>query len=103
MSSSDIKKVVPHISQNEALIFERSQPGRIGYSLPPLDVEEVEMDGQIRGEDPHVIVIRHIDGVDLRRRQDETIVDPKVVRLAVGEPDQCAQKQAAEKTAFHKN
>src|SRR5438045_1086269 len=44
MSSSDIKKVVPHISQNEALIFERSQPGRIGYRLPPLDVEEVELD-----------------------------------------------------------
>src|SRR5437764_1070949 len=44
MSSSDIKKVVPHISQNEALIFERSQPGRIGYRLPPLDVEDVELD-----------------------------------------------------------
>ncbi|HMF55737.1 MAG TPA: aminomethyl-transferring glycine dehydrogenase subunit GcvPB [Pyrinomonadaceae bacterium] len=44
MSSSNIKKVTPHISQNEALIFERSQPGRVGYRLPPLDVEEVAMD-----------------------------------------------------------
>jgi glycine dehydrogenase subunit 2 len=28
-----------HISHNEALIFERSQKGRVGYRLPPLDVE----------------------------------------------------------------
>jgi len=35
-----IKKVTQHPSQNEALIFERSQTGRIGYCLPPLDVEE---------------------------------------------------------------
>src|SRR6266850_8021784 len=37
---SDITKVTSHINHNEALIFERSQPGRIGYSLPPLDVDE---------------------------------------------------------------
>jgi glycine dehydrogenase subunit 2 len=37
---SDITKVTAHINHNEALIFERSQPGRIGYRLPPLDVEE---------------------------------------------------------------
>src|SRR6185295_6576834 len=37
---SDITKVTSHINPNEALIFERSQPGRIGYSLPPLDVDE---------------------------------------------------------------
>src|SRR4026209_1679192 len=35
-----ITKVTSHISSNEALIFERSQPGRIGYRLPPLDVDE---------------------------------------------------------------
>ena len=39
-----ITKVTTHISQNEALIFERSQPGRAGFSLPPLDVEESELD-----------------------------------------------------------
>src|SRR6267142_5625592 len=37
---SNITKVTSHISHNEALIFERSQPGRIGYRLPPLDVDE---------------------------------------------------------------
>src|SRR5437660_9139297 len=37
---SNITKVTPHINHNEALIFERSQLGRIGYRLPPLDVEE---------------------------------------------------------------
>jgi len=35
-----ITKVTSHISSNEQLIFERSQPGRIGYRLPALDVEE---------------------------------------------------------------
>src|SRR3989442_2427691 len=38
--NSDITKVTTHINHNEALIFERSQLGRIGYCLPPLDVEE---------------------------------------------------------------
>src|SRR6266576_670997 len=37
---SEITKVTSHINPNEALIFERSQPGRIGYRLPPLDVDE---------------------------------------------------------------
>jgi len=36
---SNITKVTTHINPNEALIFERSQPGRIGYRLPPLDVD----------------------------------------------------------------
>ena len=38
---SNITKVTTHINANEALIFERSQPGRIGYRLPPLDVDEL--------------------------------------------------------------
>src|SRR3989441_13219852 len=37
---SNIAKVTTHINPNEALIFERSQPGRIGYCLPALDVDE---------------------------------------------------------------
>jgi glycine dehydrogenase subunit 2 len=37
-----IKKVRPHLSQNEGLIFERSSPGKVGYQLPPLDVPEVD-------------------------------------------------------------
>ena len=37
-----IKKVRSHISQNEALLFERSSPGKGGYQLPELDVPEVD-------------------------------------------------------------
>ena len=39
-----IKKVTQHPTQNEALIFERSQTGRVGYSLPKLDVDELDID-----------------------------------------------------------
>src|SRR5438132_7485005 len=39
-----ISKVTTHISHNEQLIFERSQPGRVGFSLPPLDVDEIPLD-----------------------------------------------------------
>ncbi len=42
--STNITKAAPHITQNEALIFERSQPGRKGYRLPPLDVDETPLD-----------------------------------------------------------
>lgn len=66
-----IKKVTQHPSQNESLIFERSQTGRIGYRLPKLDVEETNMDEIIpadlrRGDDldgvpevSEVDVVRH--------------------------------------------
>src|SRR5437667_141114 len=39
-----ISKVTTHISHNEQLIFERSQPGRAGFSLPPFDVDEIPLD-----------------------------------------------------------
>src|ERR1044071_8435537 len=42
--NADITKVTNHPSQNEQVIFERSQSGRAGYSLPPLDVEEISLD-----------------------------------------------------------
>src|SRR5437763_1473906 len=35
-----IRKVTSHPTQNENLIFERSQTGRVGYCLPKLDVPE---------------------------------------------------------------
>ncbi|MGB2752553.1 MAG: aminomethyl-transferring glycine dehydrogenase subunit GcvPB [Pyrinomonadaceae bacterium] len=35
-----ITKVTQHPTQNESLIFERSQTGRVGYRLPKLDVPE---------------------------------------------------------------
>src|ERR671939_487997 len=44
MDSAKITKAAPHIPQNEALIFERSQTGRKGYRLPPLDVDETPLD-----------------------------------------------------------
>ncbi len=42
--STNITKVTPHPSQNEQLIFERSQHGRVGYALPALDVNEISLD-----------------------------------------------------------
>ena len=44
MTKSDITKVTSHLSHNEALIFERSQTGRVGYRLPPLDVTETPLE-----------------------------------------------------------
>jgi glycine dehydrogenase subunit 2 len=37
-----IKKVTPHLSQDEALLFERSSPGKRAYQLPELDVPLVD-------------------------------------------------------------
>jgi glycine dehydrogenase subunit 2 len=39
-----MKKASTHITQNESLIFERSQAGRTGYRLPALDVDETPLD-----------------------------------------------------------
>src|SRR2546423_12586192 len=43
-------KATPHITQNEALVFERSQRGRKGYRLPALDVEETPLDELLPAE-----------------------------------------------------
>ncbi len=51
-----IKKVTQHPTQNEALIFERSQTGRVGYHLPKLDVPET--DGLLSDD------LRRDDGLD---------------------------------------
>jgi glycine dehydrogenase subunit 2 len=37
-----IKKVSKHIVQNEALLFDLSSPGKLGYQLPPLDVPALD-------------------------------------------------------------
>jgi len=37
-----ITKVRPHLSQNEALLFERSSPGKKAYQLPELDVPALD-------------------------------------------------------------
>src|SRR5215211_5808855 len=53
-----ITKVTQHPSQNESLIFERSQTGRVGYRLPKLDVEETNLDEIIPEE------LRRTDDLD---------------------------------------
>src|SRR5829696_4437193 len=45
-----IKKVTQHPTQNEGLIFDRSQTGRVGYRLPKLDVDETNLDELIPAE-----------------------------------------------------
>src|ERR1051325_8568295 len=42
MDKSRIKKAATHVVQKEGLLFETSRPGRIGYSIPALDVPPVE-------------------------------------------------------------
>src|SRR5215218_6733012 len=53
-----IKKVTQHPTQNESLIFERSQTGRVGYRLPKLDVEETSIDEILPAE------LRRNDGLE---------------------------------------
>jgi glycine dehydrogenase subunit 2 len=53
-----IKQVTSHPTQNEALIFERSQAGRVGYMLPKLDVAETNLDDFLPSE------LRRTDDLD---------------------------------------
>jgi glycine dehydrogenase subunit 2 len=65
-----ITKVTTHISPNERLIFERSQPGRMGFSLPPLDVDETPLDEIIPREfqrDDHLAGMPEVTEVDVIR------------------------------------
>jgi len=71
MKNSRIKKATTHVVQNEGLLFEESRPGRVGYSIPELDVtasQESELidahllrDDDLQGmpELSEVDVIRH--------------------------------------------
>jgi glycine dehydrogenase subunit 2 len=45
-----MNKASTHITQNESLIFERSQTGRKGYMLPALDVDETPLDDLLPAE-----------------------------------------------------
>jgi glycine dehydrogenase subunit 2 len=65
-----IKKVTQHPSQNEALIFERSQTGRVGYRLPKLDVQETSIDSIIPAEfrrDDNLQDVPEVSEVDVVR------------------------------------
>jgi glycine dehydrogenase subunit 2 len=71
MTQSRIKKATTHVVQNEGLLFEESRQGRIGYSIPDLDVparddEEMIPGALLRDDDleglpelSEVDVIRH--------------------------------------------
>ena len=41
-SRQTVGKVRAHQTQNEALLFEKSSPGKKGYKLRPLDVREID-------------------------------------------------------------
>jgi glycine dehydrogenase subunit 2 len=43
------RKVTAHLTQNEALTFEKSSPGKKAYRLPPLDVPEVDAAAALGG------------------------------------------------------
>jgi glycine dehydrogenase subunit 2 len=45
-----IRKSIPHVSQNENLVFERSSLGRSAYDLPTLDVPEVDLQKALGSE-----------------------------------------------------
>ena len=65
-----IKKVTQHPTQNEGLIFERSQTGRVGYRLPKLDVEETNIDQLIPAElrrDDDLAGVPEVSEVDVVR------------------------------------
>lgn len=53
-------------NQDQALIFELSTPGRIGYSLPEMDVPELDLngllpDGYLRIEEPELPEVSELD------------------------------------------
>ncbi|MGD0632625.1 MAG: aminomethyl-transferring glycine dehydrogenase subunit GcvPB, partial [Terracidiphilus sp.] len=62
-------KVRPHQTQNEALVFEKSSPGKRAYKMPPLDVPAVDaaaLLGDVHREVPGLLpelseieIIRH--------------------------------------------
>jgi glycine dehydrogenase subunit 2 len=58
MSENRILEARPHVTLNEALIFERSSPGKVGADLAPLDVPAVHL-AQTLGAD---FVRNEIDG-----------------------------------------
>ncbi len=63
-----IKKVTQHPTQNEGLIFERSQTGRIGYRLPKLDVPETAdvVPAELRRDDD-LIGVPEVSEIDVVR------------------------------------
>jgi len=59
------RKVTAHLTQNEALTFEKSSPGKKAYKLPPLDVPEVDaavvLGGAVREDCGHLPELSEIE------------------------------------------
>src|SRR5271168_1745983 len=59
------RKITAHLTQNEALTFEKSSPGKKAYKLPPLDVPEVDaakaLGGAIREDCGHLPELSEIE------------------------------------------
>lgn len=67
---SHTPKATPHVTQNEGLIFEGSRPGRVGYRLPALDVDEQPLDEIIPAEflrDDDLLGLPEVSEVDVVR------------------------------------
>ncbi len=63
-----IKKVISHLVQDEALLFELSSPGKRGYQLPELDVPKLDArqalgDENVRSEIPNFPEISELEAI----------------------------------------
>ena len=62
---TNMMKVRPHPTQNEALLFEKSSPGKRAYKLPPLDVPVVDpaelLQGQCRAQQAELPELSEIE------------------------------------------
>ncbi len=63
--AGNTRKVTAHLTQNEALTFEKSSPGKRAYKLPPLDVPEVDaalaLGGAVRDDAGHLPELSEIE------------------------------------------
>ncbi|MGD0831603.1 MAG: aminomethyl-transferring glycine dehydrogenase subunit GcvPB [Terracidiphilus sp.] len=63
--SSANRKIRPHQTQNEALLFEKSSPGKRAYKLPPLDVPAIDVAALLgeahRGQSPELPELSEIE------------------------------------------
>src|SRR3954470_10316091 len=63
-----VKKVSPHIVQNEPLLIELSSPGKRGYQLPELDVPAAEPEqalgaANVRSEIPDFPEVSEVEAI----------------------------------------
>src|SRR6201996_8089762 len=61
------RKVSAHLTQNEALTFEKSSPGKKGYKLPPLDVPEADLSALAGGDRESVGCLPELSEIEIIR------------------------------------